>query len=75
LTSTRNEIVIAAACRLVANSITVRELSVAVESTTPKWKKIVEVGLKHRYESVQEAAAEAMNRISSLKDCSADISR
>lgn len=75
MTSTRYELLVAAACRLVANSITLKGLRLAETSTMPKWKKVVEVGLKHRQTLVQEAAAVAIARISSLRDYSADISR
>ncbi len=74
-TTTRNEIIAAAACRLIANSITRMEINMTEKVALPRWKKILEVGLKHRHTSVQESAAYAMARVSRLTDCSAYISR
>lgn len=75
LTTTRNEAIAAAACRLIANSITSTEIDLAEKSSVPWWKEIVEMGLKHRNKSVQEAAADAMAQVSRLGDCTADLSR
>ncbi|KAH9480301.1 Tubulin-specific chaperone D [Psilocybe cubensis] len=75
LTTTRNELVASAACRLIANSITITEINLGPQSSVPGWKKIVDNGLKHRITLVQEAAALAMQEISNLTDCSADITR
>ena len=74
-TTTRNEIIAAAACRLIANSITRKEINLTEAVALPKWKRIVDVGLKHRHTSVQESAADAMAQISRLTDCSAYLSR
>ncbi|PPQ80979.1 hypothetical protein CVT25_015132 [Psilocybe cyanescens] len=48
LTTTRNELIASAACRLIANSITVTEINLGARSSVPGWKKIVDNGLKHR---------------------------
>lgn len=75
LTTTRNDLVVAASCRVIANSITATEIGLGDGSSVMLWKKIVDVGLKHRSTSVQEAAADAMRMISDLTDSSADVSR
>ncbi|KAF8908871.1 TBCD protein [Gymnopilus junonius] len=68
LTTTRNDLVASAACHLIGNSITVTEINLGACSSVPSWKKIVEIGLKHRSATVQEAAADAMSTISNLTD-------
>ncbi|KAF4617278.1 hypothetical protein D9613_005867 [Agrocybe pediades] len=73
--TSRNELITAAACRLIANSITVTEVNLGSASSVPGWKKIVDVGLKHRVESVQDAAAAAMASISDLTESSDDVPR
>lgn len=75
LTTTRNELVAAAACRLIANSITLTEINLADRSSVPNWRKIIDIGLKHRSTIVQEAAASAMAAASNLTDISADVTR
>ncbi|KIY64974.1 ARM repeat-containing protein [Cylindrobasidium torrendii FP15055 ss-10] len=62
----RSEIVTAAACELIAQTITVKELE---DSAVPQWRKIVDHGIKHRSVVVQDAAANAMSALSSLVDC------
>ncbi|TFK74799.1 TBCD protein [Pluteus cervinus] len=71
----RNETVTAAACRLLANTITPAEIEAGEQSTYPHWRKLLEAGLKHRSENVQQEAAAAMNQISKLIDCSDMIKR
>ncbi|KAF8635864.1 hypothetical protein AX15_000054 [Amanita polypyramis BW_CC] len=73
--SNRYDIVTAAACRMIASTLTSKQLSPINDSRIPRWKKIVEFGLKHRNPSVQEAAAEAMRRVSLLQDCTQDVKR
>ncbi|THH16982.1 hypothetical protein EW146_g3747 [Bondarzewia mesenterica] len=58
--STRNDLVTASACHLIASSITLSEIRLEKESSVAHWRKVVDVGLKHRADSVQEAAATAM---------------
>ncbi|KAF8957293.1 tubulin folding cofactor D C terminal-domain-containing protein [Flammula alnicola] len=72
LTTTRSELIASAACRLIANSITVTEIKLGGRSSVPGWRNIVDIGLKHRMASVQETAADAMAAMSNLTDCSAD---
>ncbi|KAF8631788.1 hypothetical protein AX17_005003 [Amanita inopinata Kibby_2008] len=71
--SQRNDLITAASCRLIAQTLTSRQIP--LDDKVPRWKKIVEFGLKHRNPDVQEAAAEAMARVSLLQDCSKDIKR
>ena len=75
LTTTRNELIVSAACRLIATSITVTEISLGEKSSVPRWRKIVDIGLKHLVTGVQENAAAAMASMTYLTDCSADITR
>ena len=75
MTTTRNDLVVAASCQLIADSMTVTEIGLGEGSSVRLWRKILDVGLKHRGTIVQEAAADAMRRISDLTDSSADVSR
>lgn len=72
LVGPRSEIVTAAACELIAHTITVKELE---DSAVPQWRKVVDHGLKHRNVVVQDAATNAMSALSSLVDCSAIVTR
>ncbi|KAG2129100.1 TBCD protein [Suillus clintonianus] len=71
----RNALVLAAACDLIASSLTLQEVELQEKSSVPHWKKIVDQGLRHRSSSVQQAAATAMATTSSLIDCSSDVHR
>lgn len=55
--------------------MTVTEIGLGEGSSVRLWRKILGVGLKHRSTFVQEAAADAMRKISDLTDSSADVSR
>jgi hypothetical protein len=55
--------------------MTVSEIGLGEGSSVRLWKKILDVGLKHRSTFVQEAGANAMRKISDLTDSSADVSR
>jgi len=55
--------------------MTVTEIELGEDSSVKLWRKIVDVGLKHRSISVQEAAADAMRIVSDLTDSSADVSK
>ncbi|ETW81590.1 hypothetical protein HETIRDRAFT_383952 [Heterobasidion irregulare TC 32-1] len=68
--SPRHELVTAAACRLIATSISLSEIQLEQRSSVPHWRKIIDTGLKHRNSDVQEAAAEALGEVSKLVDCS-----
>lgn len=73
--SPRNELVTAAACRLIACSITQREIQLDVQASLPRWRKIIDIGLKHRSTLVQEAATAAMAEVSRMVDCSSVVHR
>ena len=72
--SSRQELVAAAACRLIAASISLAETQHA-QSTVPHWRKVVDSGLKNMNVTVQEAAADALAAVSGLVDCSAVVER
>jgi len=71
----RNELVAAAACQLIASSISIIEIQLDHKASVPHWRKIVDVGLRHRSRLVQEAAAQAMATVSKLVDCSSVVER
>ena len=71
----RNEAVAAAACALIASSITKNDITQEDGQPVSHWRKIVNVGLRHRSQTVQEAAAEAMAAVSKLVDCSPVVER
>lgn len=71
----RNEAVTAAACALIASSITKDDITQEEGTSVPHWRKIVDVGLRHRSQTVQEAAAGAMAAVSKLVDCSSVVER
>jgi len=68
-------LVTAAACQLIANSISMTDIQLDHKATVPHWRKIVDVGLRHRSRSVQEAAAQAMATVSKFVDCSSVVER
>lgn len=41
----------------------------------PHWRTILDLGIKHRKSTVQEAAASALAEVSKLVDCSAVVQR
>ncbi|KAF8208916.1 TBCD protein [Mycena galopus ATCC 62051] len=71
----RNELVTAAACTLLARTITRAEIDLKTQSAVPNWRKLLDFGLKHRTAPVQEAAAEAMGAVSRLVDCAVSVNR
>ena len=73
--SNRQELITAAACKLISQAISVTDIESIPNSNTPQWRSIIEFGLKSANISVQEAAAEAMASISTLCDCSKDVER
>jgi len=73
--SPRNELVTAAACHLIAGSISLEEIQLNTQSSVPHWRAIINVGLKHRSVAVQEAAAIALAEVSRLVDCSTMVTR
>ena len=74
VTHSRNELVAAAVCRLIGKSITESEVHFEDHTPVPYWRKMIDIGLKHRGEIVQEAAADALAEISSLTDYSVYLS-
>lgn len=71
----RNEIVTAAACEFITQTITSSEIALGAKSSVSNWRKIVEYGLKHRDIAVQEAATATMGAISRLVDSSTLVLR
>ncbi|KAF7365242.1 TFCD-C domain-containing protein [Mycena venus] len=71
----RNELVTAAACSLLARTITRAEIDLKAQSAVPNWRKLLDFGLKHRSTPVQETAAEAMGAVSQLVDCAVSVNR
>ena len=69
----RNEILLASACDLIGASISSAEVAFLDESSVPRWKSIIELGLRHRNVPVQESAAKAFGSVSRLVDCSNDL--
>ncbi|KAK0201710.1 tubulin folding cofactor D C terminal-domain-containing protein [Desarmillaria ectypa] len=63
LVGSRNEIVTAAACQLIASTVTLAEIRMGPNRSVPKWRQVIDFGLKHRRVPVQEAAAMAMASI------------
>lgn len=75
LTAPRNELIITAACELIASSISAADVQLGQKSVVPQWRSIVDVGLRHRSSAVQEGATHAMAAVSKLVDCSSIVER
>lgn len=75
LSGTRNELIIGATCRLIANTITLTEIGLEGRSSFPNWQKVIDQGVKHRSTAVQDSAAAALASVSSLVDCSPTVTR
>lgn len=75
LQSTRNEILLAAACDLIGVTISHAEITLLGKSSVPHWKSIIEIGLRHRSVPVQQSATKAFGAVSRLVDCSSDLTR
>lgn len=73
--SPRNELITAASCHFIASTISLVEIQLDKKSSVPHWREIISVGLKHRSQNVQEAAAAALAQVSKLVDCSAVVDR
>jgi hypothetical protein len=73
--SPRNELVTVAACQLIASSISLKEILLEGLSSVPHWRSIIDMGLKRRKSTVQEAAAHALAAVSKLVDCSSIVQR
>ncbi|EJF63417.1 ARM repeat-containing protein [Dichomitus squalens LYAD-421 SS1] len=72
--SSRQELIAAAACNLIASGISFAETQHA-QATVPHWRQVVDSGLKNKSAAVQEAAASALAAVSRLVDCSAVVNR
>ncbi|KAI0732028.1 TBCD protein [Fomitopsis betulina] len=72
--SPRHDLVTTTACNLIANGISALDMNFD-DTSVPHWRKIVNIGLKSKNMSVQEAAAGAMAAVSKLVDCSAVVDR
>ncbi|KAL1744501.1 armadillo-type protein [Schizophyllum fasciatum] len=66
ITSQRNELITAEACRLIATTLTLTEVQAKDKGAVPHWRKVVEGGLCHRAAAVQDEAAAAMASLSEL---------
>ncbi|KAI0251997.1 TBCD protein [Lactifluus subvellereus] len=66
--SPRNELVTAAACQLIGSTISLKEILLEERSSVPHWRTTIDLGLKHRKSTVQEAAAYALAEVSKLVD-------
>jgi hypothetical protein len=73
--SPRNELVTVATCQLIASSISLKEILLEGLSSVPHWRMVIDMGLKHRKSTVQEAAAHALAAVSKLVDCSSIVQR
>ena len=73
--SMRQELITAAACKLIAQGISANEIGSSSDSGMPQWRSIIDFGLKSSNTAVQEAAAEAMASVSALAECSTDVAR
>ena len=72
----RNHLVLEASCHLVAGCLTLSEVEGARNATKePRWRKAMDLGLKHRNSDVQTAAASATHKLSRLEDCSALVTK
>ncbi|KAJ1303413.1 hypothetical protein OPQ81_011604 [Rhizoctonia solani] len=70
----RGDLIVEAACYLVAESISPVAVDPASTSDMPDWRHIIlNNGMKHQNEGVQVAAAAAMSAISGLTDCANDV--
>lgn len=75
ITEPRNDLVTTAACELIASSILPIDIQLGHESEAPRWRTIVDAGLRHRNLEVQAAAARSMASVSKLVDCSLIVDR
>ncbi|KAJ4000417.1 TBCD protein [Lentinula boryana] len=71
----RNEIITAAACDLMTQTITIHEIKLGMDSSVSNWNRIIEYGLKHRDTTVQESATATIGSMSKLVDCSSTVLR
>ncbi|KAH7098995.1 ARM repeat-containing protein [Auriculariales sp. MPI-PUGE-AT-0066] len=70
-----SDLVLEGYCLVISTSVSVEALSSSSTeggSAMPAWRSAIEQALRSRTDSVQSAAAQAMRRVSQLKNCSAD---
>lgn len=70
--SHRHELVTAASCQLVANSISLEDIHDTAET---QWKTILDFSMKSASPTVQDAVANAFAAVSRLANCSAYVQR
>ncbi|KAF5369524.1 hypothetical protein D9758_002666 [Tetrapyrgos nigripes] len=58
----RNEIITAAACEFLANTITLEDIMLGDRCAVPNWRKIMEFGLKHRSELFGSTLTQELKR-------------
>ncbi|KAF8583340.1 ARM repeat-containing protein [Ramaria rubella] len=68
----RNEQILEATCQFLAHTLSMSAIQLD-SSPTPRWRIIIDQGLRHRETNVQEAAANAMQALSMVTDCSSDV--
>ncbi|KAF7978518.1 hypothetical protein HWV62_45689 [Athelia sp. TMB] len=64
VTEPRNDLIMAAACNLIASSILPKDIQLDKDSESPQWRTTIDAGLRHRNPEVQRAAAHAMASVS-----------
>lgn len=69
----RNELILEAACKLIAGSLSREALGLSGKNTP--WMDIIRLGMNHREVDVQVAASEAMRSASELTPCDEDITK
>ncbi|KAF8513769.1 TBCD protein [Gautieria morchelliformis] len=69
-----NEQILEAACRFLENTLSIPAIQLD-SSPTSRWRTFIEQGLSHRDTDVQEAAAGALQTLSTLIDLSSDVHR
>ncbi|CAE6412425.1 hypothetical protein ACGC1H_005473 [Rhizoctonia solani] len=72
----RGDLIVEAACYLVAESISPAAIDLGPANDAPDWRSIIlDNGMKHENEAVQTAASGAMSIISGFMDCAKDVHR
>ncbi|KAF7979681.1 hypothetical protein HWV62_41685 [Athelia sp. TMB] len=73
VTEPRNDLIMAAACNLIASSILPKDIQLDKDSESPQWRTTIDAGLRHRNPEVQRAAAHAMASVIILSAHATDI--
>ncbi|KAG8708052.1 hypothetical protein FRC09_001475, partial [Ceratobasidium sp. 395] len=70
----RGDLIVEGACLLMAESVSLKALSLPLTKGAPDWRQIViNSGMKHQNEAVQAAATLALAAISELVDCAPEV--